>query len=206
MNYALLTIYADLLDDLERSRIATENRIRSLRDVKGLAGSPEEERLDAIAGCCIVTYLVRVTHPWHKASVSTEYAPKEYEVDTPELAVQLFRAEAGPMRLDLSRAVERLDDGKELRWQDKETGRTVTAQVKATHLVTVTYPKAEDDRDDLELKAGSIDRAAELVESECSECDYDTVLEALETTGRFEDVDEETGRVILARELAEAVV
>jgi hypothetical protein len=49
VNYALLTIYADLLDDLERSRIATENRIRSLREVKGLAGSPEEERLDAIA-------------------------------------------------------------------------------------------------------------------------------------------------------------
>ncbi len=49
MNYALLTIYADLLDDLERSRIATENRIRSLREVKGLAGSPGEERLDSIA-------------------------------------------------------------------------------------------------------------------------------------------------------------
>lgn len=49
MNYPLLTIYADLLDDLERSRIATENRIRSLRDVKGLAGSPEEERLESIA-------------------------------------------------------------------------------------------------------------------------------------------------------------
>lgn len=49
MSYALLTIYADLVDDLERSRIATENRIRALRDVKGLAGSPEEERLDSIA-------------------------------------------------------------------------------------------------------------------------------------------------------------
>lgn len=49
MNFALLTIYADLVDDLEKSRIATENRIRALRDVKGLAGSPEEERLDAIA-------------------------------------------------------------------------------------------------------------------------------------------------------------
>lgn len=49
MNYQLLTIYADLVDDLEKSRIATENRIRSLREIKGLAGSPEEERLDAIA-------------------------------------------------------------------------------------------------------------------------------------------------------------
>lgn len=49
MSYALLTIYADLVDDLEKSRIATENRIRALRDVKGLAGSPEEERLDSIA-------------------------------------------------------------------------------------------------------------------------------------------------------------
>lgn len=49
MNYSLLTIYADLLDDLERSRIATENRLRSLREVKGMAGTPEEERLDSIA-------------------------------------------------------------------------------------------------------------------------------------------------------------
>ena len=49
MNYSLLTVYADLVDDLEKSRIATENRIRSLRQIKGLAGSPEEERLDAIA-------------------------------------------------------------------------------------------------------------------------------------------------------------
>lgn len=49
MNYALLTIYADLVDDLERSRIATENRIRSLSQVKGLANSPEEKRLKLIA-------------------------------------------------------------------------------------------------------------------------------------------------------------
>lgn len=49
MNFALLTIYADLLDDLEKSRIATENRIRALRQVKGLGGSPEEKRLALIA-------------------------------------------------------------------------------------------------------------------------------------------------------------
>jgi len=49
MSFSLLTIYADLLEDLERSRIATENRVRALRQVKGLAGSPEEERLDSIA-------------------------------------------------------------------------------------------------------------------------------------------------------------
>lgn len=49
MNYPLITVYADLVDDLERSRIATENRIRSLCQIKGLAGSPEEVRLDSIA-------------------------------------------------------------------------------------------------------------------------------------------------------------
>lgn len=49
MNYSLLTIYADLVDDLERSRIATENRIRSLCEAKGMAGSPEEKRLILIA-------------------------------------------------------------------------------------------------------------------------------------------------------------
>lgn len=49
MNYALLTIYADLVDDLERSRIATENRIRALRTIKGLGDTPEEKRLVQIA-------------------------------------------------------------------------------------------------------------------------------------------------------------
>lgn len=48
MNFALLTVYADLVDDLEHSRIATENRVRSLREVKGLEGSPEEAKLQAI--------------------------------------------------------------------------------------------------------------------------------------------------------------
>lgn len=48
-SYALLTVYADLVDDLERSRIATENRVRSLQQIKGLADSPEERRLVAIA-------------------------------------------------------------------------------------------------------------------------------------------------------------
>lgn len=49
MNYALLTVYADLVDDLERSRIATENRIRALAQVKGSAGTPEQKRLETIA-------------------------------------------------------------------------------------------------------------------------------------------------------------
>ncbi len=51
---ALLLIFADALDDLERVRIATENRVRSLRQVKGLDGTDEEARLvelvDALAG------------------------------------------------------------------------------------------------------------------------------------------------------------
>jgi hypothetical protein len=42
---SLLLIYADALDDLERVRIATENRVRALRQVKGMADSPEELRL-----------------------------------------------------------------------------------------------------------------------------------------------------------------
>lgn len=46
---ALLKLYADLVDDLERVRIATENRRRSLIQVKGLEGSPEEERLGDMA-------------------------------------------------------------------------------------------------------------------------------------------------------------
>lgn len=45
---SLLLIYADALDDLERVRIATENRVRSLRQVKGLDGSPEADRMDAM--------------------------------------------------------------------------------------------------------------------------------------------------------------
>jgi hypothetical protein len=45
---AELLIFADALDDLERVRIATENRVRSLRQMKGLAGSKEEARLQGM--------------------------------------------------------------------------------------------------------------------------------------------------------------
>lgn len=44
----LLLIYADALDDLERVRIATENRVRSLAQVKGMDGSPEQARLSGL--------------------------------------------------------------------------------------------------------------------------------------------------------------
>jgi hypothetical protein len=50
---ALLLIMADALDDLERQRIASENRLRSLGQVKGLQGSRAEAKLavltDALA-------------------------------------------------------------------------------------------------------------------------------------------------------------
>jgi hypothetical protein len=45
---AILAILAASLDDLERTRIATENRIRALRDEQGLAGSPFEAKLAAL--------------------------------------------------------------------------------------------------------------------------------------------------------------
>jgi hypothetical protein len=41
----VLAILADSLDDFERTRIAAENRVRSLGQVKGLAGTPVEQRL-----------------------------------------------------------------------------------------------------------------------------------------------------------------
>lgn len=44
----LLLIYADAVDDLEHVRIATENRIRSLRQIKGMDGTPEVDRLNAV--------------------------------------------------------------------------------------------------------------------------------------------------------------
>lgn len=46
----LLLIFADAVDDLEQTRIATDNRIRSLVQDKGLSGSPEHERLASISG------------------------------------------------------------------------------------------------------------------------------------------------------------
>ena len=46
---ALLLIYADALDDLERTRISTENRARALADIKGLSESKEYARLRALA-------------------------------------------------------------------------------------------------------------------------------------------------------------
>lgn len=45
---ALLLIFADALDDLERVRIATENRVRSLVQVKGMEGTPEQARLEGL--------------------------------------------------------------------------------------------------------------------------------------------------------------
>lgn len=45
---ALLLLYADALDDLERVRIATENRVRALVDVKGMEGTPEQARLEGL--------------------------------------------------------------------------------------------------------------------------------------------------------------
>jgi hypothetical protein len=45
---ALLLILADAVDDLERVRIATDNRIRSLVQVKGLEDSPERRRLEKL--------------------------------------------------------------------------------------------------------------------------------------------------------------
>jgi hypothetical protein len=46
---AVLLVLADALDDLERVRIATENRVRSLGQVKGLEGTREQERMQVIA-------------------------------------------------------------------------------------------------------------------------------------------------------------
>lgn len=45
---SLLLIFADALDDLERTRIATENRARALRQVKGMDDTPEEARLTGL--------------------------------------------------------------------------------------------------------------------------------------------------------------
>lgn len=42
---ALLLILADAVDDLERVRIATANRLRALRGAKGLEDSPEYDRM-----------------------------------------------------------------------------------------------------------------------------------------------------------------
>lgn len=46
---ALLLILADALDDLERTRISTQNRLRSLGQVKGLAESREASTMHLIA-------------------------------------------------------------------------------------------------------------------------------------------------------------
>jgi hypothetical protein len=77
---ALLLIFADALDDLERVRIATDNRSRALRQIKGLDGTPEEARLaglsDALAalehGAELELKRALRTHPlgpWMKRTV-----------------------------------------------------------------------------------------------------------------------------------------
>lgn len=47
LHWARLTIAADQVDDAERVRISTENRLRALVDAKGLADSPESKALEA---------------------------------------------------------------------------------------------------------------------------------------------------------------
>lgn len=47
LHWARLTIAADQVDDAERLRITTQNRLRSLDQVKGLADSPEAQSLAA---------------------------------------------------------------------------------------------------------------------------------------------------------------
>jgi hypothetical protein len=45
---ALLLVHAEALDDLESARLAMENRVRAMRQVHGLEGTPEEQRLDGL--------------------------------------------------------------------------------------------------------------------------------------------------------------
>jgi hypothetical protein len=47
--YAHLLIFAEALDDIERLRIATDNRIRAMVDVHGLEGTPEHKQLVALS-------------------------------------------------------------------------------------------------------------------------------------------------------------
>jgi hypothetical protein len=47
---ALLLVLADALDDTERVRIATGNRLRALRDDKRLDGTPAADALEALHG------------------------------------------------------------------------------------------------------------------------------------------------------------
>lgn len=50
---ALLLLAADTLDDLERARIAMENRVRSLEQVKGISDGPELARVRALAAATL---------------------------------------------------------------------------------------------------------------------------------------------------------
>lgn len=47
---ALLGLAAETLTDIERVRIATENRLRAMRDDHGVSGTPEYKRAEAILG------------------------------------------------------------------------------------------------------------------------------------------------------------
>lgn len=74
-------------------------------------------------------FTIAITYPWHRHSSSPAYNPKWFEAETPEEAAILFQEHVGTSRrLDLSLAVERLSDGKELSFQDAETGRTVSCK------------------------------------------------------------------------------
>lgn len=164
-----------------------------------------EDRRTFGPGAAAMTFVVKVTHPWHTCTLSPEYAPREHEADSSEEAIQIFQIEAGPMRFDLCAANTRLFDGGRLEWKDRYTGKTVVA-FKVTHVITVTH-LFSGDRDDYELKVGAIEEAAETFESEVSRdlVTYDVVLEALQEEGTFQYEDDETGRIFEVRELVGAV-
>jgi hypothetical protein len=165
-----------------------------------------------------VSYAIRVTHPASKISCSLEYATREHEAETSEEAVQLFQVEAGPIRFDLCRANTRLFDGEKLEWKDRYTGKTVVA-FKITHVISVTH-LFSGDRDDYELKGGSVQDAAETFESEAepgllpkrhpdeparTSYPLSEIVEDLAMEGRVESFNEETGKRVVAFELVEAV-
>lgn len=83
-----------------------------------------------------MTFVIEVTYPYHRSlSASPRYAPRFFEAETPEEAVQVYKRESGVEHLDLGWAVERLSTGGKLLHQDRTTGKTVACKELAGALV-----------------------------------------------------------------------
>jgi hypothetical protein len=94
--YSLLFLYADSLNDIEKLRIATKNRLRVMKEEKGLTGKPEVKRQES--------YLYELERLESQAVKELEKAMKEHPL------IQLIDNTVGLGRKQMARLLAAIGD------------------------------------------------------------------------------------------------